>query len=437
MQRVTIEIAADGLCAKARVTKGPAQGKAQVQAAIDAALVVHGIAAQVIAELGTRLADVDYEGTVQIAQGTAAQPGIDGRLTFAFKLDASVGELCGDGHIDFHERHLLQPVAQAAEIATIVAPTQGVHGRDVRGRTLPSKPGAPAKFRLGPGASQQADKIVATRAGVLLRSDKALDVVPLYEHRGDVDLHSGNLRTEGSLAISGDVHEGFAASATGNIVVRGAVLSAHVAAGGDVEVQQGIMGLPSTVQAGGNLRCRHATAASLQAGQTATIGDQLAHCEVRAEHIVMRSGRGQAFGGALRARTSIDMNAAGTSEGASTLLAIADLLDERAELAQRASEAARVLRNANRAGGGGGRIAAGKGTRMAVRAEDRSEAERLRLLARQRELLAAACITVHDTVHVGVSVQFGDLVLCIDKPRHATRFRYDPTKHCIHEELLR
>ena len=55
-------------------------------------------------------------------------------------------------------------------------------------------------------------------------------------------------------------------TAKAEVLVRGAVLSARVIAGGSVRIQQGVLGRDAVVEAGGDLRCRHATSASLAAG---------------------------------------------------------------------------------------------------------------------------------------------------------------------------
>ncbi|MCA8965289.1 MAG: DUF342 domain-containing protein [Planctomycetes bacterium] len=436
MTRLVVNIAADGLSAAVKVSAGPAATRAELDAELRRAGVVHGLDQAALQALTELLRDPAQTGEHIVARGDAPQHGADGRLDPAFTLGQIVGEVCKDGHVDFHERRLLQPIADGEHIASVHAPTAGTPGTDVRGRTLPAKPGVAARFRLGPGARLTDTNIVATRGGVILADDKSVDVVPLYQHRGDVDLESGNLHSEGSLEIAGDVCDGFAATASGDVLVHGLVQSASVTAQGSVHVDQGVLGAESQVTAGVDLSCRHATAAQLQAGGTILVRDQLAHCRARAERILLVEGRGQAFGGELRARVSIEVSAAGTKEGAATLLAIADLLDERAGLAQLTSEAARATRVATRGDNAGGRISKGKGTRLAVRAEDRSETERLRLIARQRELLANASVVIRDVAHVGVRIQLGDLVRHIDAPRHAVRYRYDRDQHQILEEYL-
>ncbi len=436
MNRLVVNIAADGLSAVAKVSAGAAASRAELDAELQRAGVVFGHDEAALRALAELLLDPDHAGEHVVANGVAPQHGANGRLDPQFTLGQTIGEVCKDGHVDFRERRLLQPIGPDEHIASVHAPTAGTAGKDVRGRPLPARPGAAAKFRLGPGARLADDKILASRGGVVLADDKTIDVVPLYQHRGDVDLKSGNLHSEGSLEVTGDVGDGFAATATGDVMVRGVVQSAKVTAGGSVHVDQGILGTQSEVTAGVDLSCRHATAAQLQAGGTILVHDQLAHCRARGERILLVEGRGQAFGGELRAQISIEVSAAGTKEGAATLLAIADLLDERNELAQLSSEAARVARVATRGDNTNGRISKGKGTRLAVRAEDRSETERLRLIARQRELLDNASVVIHDVAHVGVRIQLGDLVLRIDAPRHAVRYRYDRDQNQILEEYL-
>ncbi len=435
MQRLDIAIAADGLTADILVHAGAAAGRSEVDAALTAAGVRSGIDGTAVLALAERLADPGYAGVVRIAHGRSPVAGADGRVEFAGGGPPLAGALCADGHIDYRERHLLQPVANGAVVLRIAPPGAGEPGCDVRGGTLPARPGVPATVRTGPGVERCGDEVIARRDGVLLAAGTSVDVVSLYAHPGDVDLRSGNLRTEGSIEIAGDVHETMEVTAGADVLVRGGVLSARVCAGGSVQIQQGVLGRDAVVEAGADLRCRHATAATLAAGGTLRVDDQLAHCRARAGSVRLAGGRGQVFGGELRARTAIDVQRAGTDEGAATLLSVADLADEPTQRAQRNAEAERAARSAARAADSG-RFSRAKGNRVAVRAADRTAEERLRLVVLRRELLQQASITVRDVAHAGVRIQFGDRTLHLDEWRRAVRFRFDTDQDRICEEPI-
>lgn len=428
-----MDVSTDGLTAKVRAGPGPSVSAADLLAALAAAGVTAGIDDAAVAAFAASLADPNFRGDAVLARGQAPRPGEPCRVGFTQPLEQTPGEIHRDGHIDFHERHLLHPVEVGQVIARLAPATAGESGCDVRGQDLPATAGTGCRVRCGPGARIDGDVVVATRAGVLLQDGDRLDVVPLYVHKGDVNLRSGNLRGEGSIEVRGDVGAGFVVAATADVVVHGSVFEAKVEAGANVRVAQGVMG-GSTVVANGELQCRHAVAATLSAGRDLVVADQILHCRARAEHILLTSGRATAIGCELRARAGIVVGTAGNADGAGALLAAADLADARAALALLQGEAARSARSAARVDAF--RQSRIKGNRQAQRDHDQTETERLRLLARQRELLSTATITVTGVAHAGVRIQFGEFGLVLDQPRTAVRFRYDrPTDRILEETL--
>lgn len=434
MGRVRIQIPADGSVAEAIAAAGLACTLGELRGELTRAGVAAGVDEPALQSFAQRLADPGYAGTTTVARGTAAVAGEDGRVECDIDTSFLPGQEHDDGHIDFRERGRLHPVKDGQDLGRIVPPTTGVAGHDVRGRRLEPKPGRAHTVRFGSGVRVEDGRIVAARGGVLLRDERQLDVVPLYSHGGDVDLRSGNLHTEGSLEVRGDVRDGFAATATGDIVVNGTV-QGTVQAGGSVQVSQGVLGKESSVRAGGAIGCRHATSARLQAGGVVDVGDQLNQCTVFADRVRLLRGRGAVVGGELRVRQSIQLINAGIVDGATTLLAVADLTNEQAELVRRSRPAAQAERSAVRGQRDGGRADA-KARRSAVKEADLAREEKLILLQQQRELLQSASIEIAGTAHAGVRVRFGAFLRQFDQPRTRIRCRWDAERNEIHEEPL-
>jgi uncharacterized protein len=423
--RLRATIRSDGLVAELHASAGPPMTVAEVQAVVKEAKIVHGLDENVLADFVARLADPKFVGHVAIAQGQPAVQGSDGFIAGAFLVPKQPGREHTDGHIDYHERDLLHPAVTDESVATITAPTAGIAGRSVLGQVLPSKAGKPHSQRFGPGVRVERNGVIAARSGVILHTDRLFDVVPLHVHKGNVDLASGNLHTHGSLQVQGDVCEGCKATADGHVHITGAVFDALVEAGASVRIDQGVLGGTGRIVAVDDIACRHATSARLQAGQVITIGDQATHCRMQAEQIVAMKGRGIVFGGELRSRKSIEVRTAGTPTGAVTLLSAGDLLDEQAELAPLTAEAARLDRVTVRGQRSADARSGAKGLRMATKAGDRLQQERLRLLAKQRELLRTAYVHIADVAHPGVVLQFGTATLRLAAAVHATTYHFD------------
>jgi hypothetical protein len=173
----------------------------------------------------------------------------------------------------------------------------------------------------------------------------------------------------------------------------------------------------------------------LLAGATVDIGDHLTGCTVLGERIRLQRGRGAAVGGELRARQAIQLVDAGVDGGAPTLLAVADLTTEQADLVRRTSPDTKAGRAAVRSQRDGGR-ADGKLRRAAVKGSDMVRDEKLRLLQRQRELLQSASIEVAGTAHAGVRLRFGAFTRQLDRALTKVRFRWDADQNDIHEEPM-
>jgi len=431
MGRFRVCVRSDGLAAEIQATAGPPVTSAELHAELAAARVVHGIDAAAIEALLARFADANYKGSQVVALGIEAVHGIDGSLSFQFATTPVAGTTHEDGTIDYRERALLHPAAAGQPIARIVQPTAGTPGRSVRGEPIANKPGRPFMQRLGPGAQAEGEFIVANRGGVVLDTGRQLDVVALCTHQANVDLASGNLHSNGSLLVRGDVCEGSTAQADGDVQITGAVLDACVTAGGSVRVDQGILGASSEVHAAEDICCRHATSAQLHAGRTIELGDVATHCRMQADQIRILGGRGVAFGGDLSARQSIDLRVAGTPNGATTHLSICDPGDDLSELARRQADAARLARPQHGGTGQPPRLPAAKVTRMVTRADDHSQAERLRVLQRQREMLRTAAIRITDTVHPGVVIRFGQVTMPITEQLATSNFTFDTERDVI------
>lgn len=426
-------IAKDRLSAEIVVMAGPAMTRDELAAAFAASGIVHGMDAAVVAAVGEQVVDPSFAIAREVARGNPAVAGQDGHVDLLFVAAQLAGQRRKDGSIDFHERSLLHPVAKGDELACVVEPTMGTAGRDLFGKELQSKPGKKAALRIGAGVRlTAAGRVVADRAGVVAHIPGGLDVVALWQHDGNIDLHSGNLRSTGSMLVKGDVNPGFCVEATDDVVVQGAVLDASVIAGGNVVVQQSVQGEKAFIRASGDLDCRHGTHATLVASGRLRAQDQLAHCKARGKTIELLSGRGLAFGGELRARNTVLVLQAGSLGGAATLLAAADIADDIDQQVRAESNALREARRSQKSPD----AMRGKGARNSVAAVDTAITSKLERAQRQRELLVTASIEVRGIAHAGVRIMLGTTELILDQAQSNVRFRWESAQSVIVQENL-
>lgn len=424
VDRFAITLDAAGLEARLKVKPGTSATTDQLRSWLASEGIVFGLDQDAIQEIGIGLEKPDFKIDVVVARGLAQVDGTDGELRgkmLAGPLPGKVGKL---QRIDYRERCTLHPVSIGDRVAEIIAPTEGTSGKDVKGQELSATPGRPHPQKFGPGVRVEAEHLMAEIDGVVLATEVTMDVVKLYVHEGDVDYGSGNLHTNGSLAIGGSVNTGFCATATGDVTVAGDVQGGSVTVSGSVHVAHAILGCHDVIRAGADITCHHTAASRLAADRSIAVSDQVHEATLQAPDIVVHGDRGIVRGAKLQARDHIHVATAGSPGGAETVLAVAQLLDERVDHARHTVRSSRFDRMATRAG-------RGKAMRAAVRASDEERAEMIRLRKRQKELMASATIYVEGTCHEGVVIRFGSAELRPNLDLHGVTFRWDADEVAI------
>jgi uncharacterized protein (DUF342 family) len=177
-----------------------------------------------------------------VARGKPYVPGTDGEVEFVVPLERIVDLPADVLQVDFRETVKLPDVKQGQTIAVKKPPVPGTAGVAVTGASiLPPRPKDPI-LRAGKGAVlREQDGMVlciAEIAGCPMYAEESgtVSVDPVLTHRGDVDMASGNLRSSGSIAITGQVTEGMKVEAEGNLDISGAVTEATAKAWGSIRV---------------------------------------------------------------------------------------------------------------------------------------------------------------------------------------------------------
>jgi uncharacterized protein (DUF342 family) len=167
------------------------------------------------------------------------------------------------GRVDWHDHGRVDSVAKGLPLARILPPTGGIPGIDVRGKCLEPKAGRvldPVRI-IGEGAGlhpQHPDLIQATSAGHFHRDrQKRLCVETRLIVDGDVDNKHGNIDTELSVLVKGDVKAGFAIKSAGDIEIMGVIEDARISALGNLIVRGGILQGTNRVKAQGDISARY------------------------------------------------------------------------------------------------------------------------------------------------------------------------------------
>jgi uncharacterized protein len=217
-----------------------------VRKALAEAGVLHGIEEDACKQLVETVNNLPPGGhvTQTVARGTPAVDGEDGRIDMVLEYHRDQAGLALEfGKIDFHERGVFTGVEKGQLIATIVLPTPGTLGRDVRGQEIKPVPGKSAVFRAGQGTKIEGNRteLRATRAGNLRCAGDVIEVMDMIRVPGNLDFAVGNIDCEGPVRVQGDVLPGFHIHAGGDVVISGVVDSAEINSQGSVTVTQGVI----------------------------------------------------------------------------------------------------------------------------------------------------------------------------------------------------
>ncbi len=270
-----------------------------------------------------------YKEPVTVALGQKPYNGEDAKIKFLFETDRSKINLEEkNGRVDYKELNLVQNVVEGQVLARKMEAEQGVAGRTVTGKLLPSKNGKDIPLPLGKNvhASEDGLSVIADVNGEAIYLNNKINVETVYTINGNIDLKTGNQFFLGTIIIVGNVEDGFSVKATGNIEVRGNVGRAELSAEGDIIVHQGITGKGSgTATAGKSVWAKFIENAKIVAGENVIVSASIINSDIIAEKRIVCTGQKQAaiIGGRYMACEEINAKTVGSpTGGAETILEV-------------------------------------------------------------------------------------------------------------------
>jgi uncharacterized protein (DUF342 family) len=268
-----------------------------------------------------------YNERILVAEGEKPVNGSDGRIVYNFETETNKIRLKEiDGKVDYKELNKINNVVEGQMLAKIVAPQRGANGHTVTGKALPAKDGKPATLEVGNNVklSDDGTQAIATANGQVMVIGGKITVEPVYTVNGNVDLKSGNVLFLGSVMIKGNVEDGFAVKAAGNIEIHGSVGKCELDAEGDIIVRQGINGKATgIIRAGGSIWSKFIENTNVEASGHVVVSDGIINSNVNSDKkIICRGKRASIVGGNLRATEIITAKTLGSIAGMETILEV-------------------------------------------------------------------------------------------------------------------
>ena len=196
-------------------------------------------------------------GSYLIATGTPPKEGRDGYVEYLFETRASkVPKTSADEKtVDFREIFDIPSVKPDTVLAIYHPMVKGEDGMSVTSNPIPARKVFDLTLRAGKNAKLSNDKnsVISAASGrpwvKKAGRNVTVGVEAVYQHEGDVDLKSGNLRFNGDVIINGNVNDNMIVDVTGNLRIWGFVSRSTVNVGGKLEVMKVITN--SKVNVGG------------------------------------------------------------------------------------------------------------------------------------------------------------------------------------------
>ena len=267
-----------------------------------------------------------YNKEVLVAKGAEAQDGKDGYFEYLFETNLSQKPIVlEDGTVDYKNIKMIELVEPGQTIAIYHAGTAGTNGYNLAAQFKLAKHGAELPPLKGTGFERLEDGITyrAITGGKITELNNRVNIFPVHELYGDVDLSTGNIEFNGDVIIHGNVLEGMSIKATGTITVDKVVESAFIEGRKGVILRGGVLGKNgATVRSKGNI-----TAQFFEYADVKTDGDieadSFLDSRVYAGGKIKLSGKkGCIVGGSTHAVRSIEVREVGNTAGANTEISV-------------------------------------------------------------------------------------------------------------------
>lgn len=232
------------------------------------------------------------------------------------------------GRADYKMLHQFEEVKKGQELVSVVPPTLIETGMTVTGEIVDFKD-ISSEITIGNNIQKTEDGLTlkSTMDGYVFWKDGVMHVDNMYQIRGNVDYHTGNIKFNGKIIIGGDVKSGFRVEATDDIYIQGNVEAANIfSKNGDIIIQAGVLGKKKArLLAGGCIRCGYIQDATVSVKKDVVAEKYIINSTITSGgSIIVDQNEGIIRGGSLSANKKFITNEVGSEKGINTDLMIVE-----------------------------------------------------------------------------------------------------------------
>lgn len=268
--------------------------------------------------LGPTIATIiEGQKWIPVAAGQPASDGATERFEILVDVETKKSGEDASGRIDYRETRRYISVAVGQPLLRLHPEIPPLPGRDVYGNLVEGKMIRHPVIRIGRNVVSHSDVraiYVSAIDGLLGFDGRTMQVLPVLQISGDVNLETGNVRFAGSVKVGGSIGQGMLVETGGDIFIDGMIEGGTVIARGSVVVLGGIIGFEKNkVRAGRDIVGRFAQNANLFAGGDILIGQSVVNSFLFSGDTVLVLGDpGVIRSGIVVARSRIEANEAGS-----------------------------------------------------------------------------------------------------------------------------
>jgi hypothetical protein len=163
------------------------------------------------------------------------------------------------GNIDYFERRFLVPLNKDDVIAKVEEEIKPEDGYDIFGKTIVAKYDNKPAYLLGKNVSIKEGFVVSDIDGVLSIKENKINVFNFLKIKGDASILTGNIHSNASLIVDGNILENIEVETNGDLFVLGGVYSPKILkVDGNLFIRKGIIGkIDQLYEIKGDLYCQY------------------------------------------------------------------------------------------------------------------------------------------------------------------------------------
>lgn len=355
---IEVEVSADRM--EAYLSLKPPHGFAppltreKIDAALEEKQVVKGIDEEALSEALLKAKGGETVERQKIAEGSHPSR-TESEGSIKFHVSMASGDkvtIKADGRADFRAHDEITTVEKDQLIAEIPSfQSVETEGWDVTGAPLSARAVEQAELNIGDHIRREEDedgtvRLYADESGELLYDGRNMSVHLSHAVKGNVDMHTGNVRFPGDVQVKGNVERGFFVVAGGEVHIAGTVDGALVSSGGTIQIDQGVIGAKKAVlRAKENIKAQFVEEATILAVGDIAIKNSCLRSQVKCNGTLRLVGeKGTLIGGKVYAKHGLEVRNLGNSKGVRTAVSfgqdylIADQIEQHEKDIQRLKE---------------------------------------------------------------------------------------------------